>query len=130
MIEGLRVLRNEDDMRKLVVEVFKDGECDRENLEECLDFSYEFDFSAEENDGFYPWRDGEIDCSYIKTIGDSWTLPCICYVHFEDCNKHSLFPCHDRFELIIEKSLDDLGLCIKPYENLRIREDISLSEEE
>lgn len=130
MIEGIRVLKTEDDVRKLIVEVFEDGECDRENLEHTLDFSFEFDFESDENDGFWPWRDREIDITYVKTLGDSWNIPCVCYVHFENCGLHSLFPCHDRFELIFDASLNDLGLTIKPYENLRIQEDISLAEQE
>jgi len=114
MIQGLRVLKNEEDAKNFIVEIFNDETCpyEGEELEEELDFSFGYDWEAEENDGWYPWREGEFTPDYIKKLGGLWEFPCVVYIwldRVEDMRNGGA----DKFFITEFKSLDDLGLQLK-----------------
>jgi len=114
MIQEIRVLKNEEDAKNFIVEVFndKDNQYEGDQLEEELDFSLEYDWEAEENDGWYPWREGKFTPDYIKKLGDLWVFPFIVYIwldRVEDFRNGGA----DKFFITEFKSLEELGLQLK-----------------
>jgi hypothetical protein len=114
MIQEFRVLKNESDAKNLIVEIFNDKSCPYEGdqLEKELDFSLEYDWEAEENDGWYPWREGEFTPNHIKKLGDSWEFPRILYIWIEKIEDFRSGGAN-KFFIIERKSLEELGLQLK-----------------
>jgi hypothetical protein len=114
MIQELRVLKNESDAKNFIVEVFNNESCPYygEQLETELDFSLEYDWDAEENDGWHPWGEGKFTPDYIKRLGDSWEFPCILYIWIEKIEDFRSGGAN-RFFIIERKSLEELGLQLK-----------------